>query len=113
VRAGKPTAVFLGIDEYRELLEKVEDAADLKMLKAMRKKPLKFQKLEEFLKEPLVYEVLIERAAERDLRSLPTTLLTVLLLGLGPRRRRRIIRLRDIRKETALGFYEEIFHECF
>jgi PHD/YefM family antitoxin component YafN of YafNO toxin-antitoxin module len=51
VRAGKPTAVFLGIDEYRELLEKVEDAADLKMLKAMRKKPLKFRKLEEFLKE--------------------------------------------------------------
>ena len=51
IRAGKPTAVILGIDEYRELLEKLEDAEDLKMLKAMRNKPLKFRKLEEFLKE--------------------------------------------------------------
>jgi PHD/YefM family antitoxin component YafN of YafNO toxin-antitoxin module len=51
MRRGKPAAVILDIEEYRALLERVEDAEDLKMLKAMRKKPLKFRKLEEFLKE--------------------------------------------------------------
>ena len=51
MRGGKPTAVILGIDEYRELLERVDDAEDVKMLKAMRKKPLKFRKLEDFLRE--------------------------------------------------------------
>ena len=50
MRGGKPTAVILGIEEYRELLERVEDAEDLKALKAMRKRPLKFRKLEDFLK---------------------------------------------------------------
>ena len=50
MRGGKPTAVSLGIEEYRELLERVEDAEDLKALKAMRKRPLKFRKLEDFLK---------------------------------------------------------------
>ena len=50
VMRGKPTAVILGIEEYRELLERVEDAEDLKVLKAMRKRPLKFRKLEGFLK---------------------------------------------------------------
>jgi prevent-host-death family protein len=42
MRGGKPTAVILGIDEYRELLERAEDAEDLKMLREMRKKPLNF-----------------------------------------------------------------------
>ena len=50
MRGGKPTAVSLGIEEYRELLERVEDAEDLKTLRAMRKRPLKFRKLEDFLK---------------------------------------------------------------
>ena len=51
VRGEKPTAVILSIDEYRKLLERVEDAEDLKTLRAMRKKPLKFRKLEDFLKD--------------------------------------------------------------
>ena len=51
MRGGKPTAVILGIEEYRELLERVEDAEDLKTLKAMRKRPLKFRKLDDFLKD--------------------------------------------------------------
>ena len=51
MRGGKPTAVILGIDEYRELLERAEDADDLKMLREMRKRPLKFRKFEEFLKD--------------------------------------------------------------
>ena len=50
MRGGKPPAVILSIDEYRKLLERVEDADDLKMLRAMRKRPLRFRKLEDFLK---------------------------------------------------------------
>lgn len=51
IRDGKPVAVILDIDEYQEMLERIEDLDDLKMLEEMRKKPLKFRKLEEFLKE--------------------------------------------------------------
>ena|SRR5690242_9122955 len=50
MRGGKPAAIILDIDEYRELLERVEDADDLKMLKQMRKRPLKLRKLEDVLK---------------------------------------------------------------
>ena len=50
MRGGKPTAVILGIEEYRKLLEQAEDAQDLKALTAMRKRPQKFRKLEDFLK---------------------------------------------------------------
>ena len=50
LRNGKPTAVILEINEYREMLERLEDAEDLKTLERMRKKPLKFRKLEEFIK---------------------------------------------------------------
>ncbi len=51
VREGKPAAVILDIDEYKEMLEQLEDMEDLKMLEEMRKKPLKFRKLEDFLRE--------------------------------------------------------------
>lgn len=51
LRNGKPAAVILGIDEYQEMLERLEDLEDLKALKAMRKQPLKFRRLDEFLKE--------------------------------------------------------------
>ncbi len=51
LREGKPAAVILDIDEYRDMLERLEDVEDLRMLKRMRKKPLKFRKLEDFLKE--------------------------------------------------------------
>jgi len=51
LRNGKPVAVILGIEAYREILERLEDAEDLKMLAAMRRKPIKFRKLEDFLKE--------------------------------------------------------------
>jgi hypothetical protein len=33
------------------MLERLEDAEDLRMLRKMRKKPLKFKRLEDFLKE--------------------------------------------------------------
>ncbi len=51
VQNGEPSAVILGIEEYRALLEKIEDAEDLKTLDQMRKRPLKFKKLEDFLTE--------------------------------------------------------------
>ena len=50
-REGKPAAVILDINDYTEMLERIEDVEDLKMLEEMRKKPLKFRKLEDFLKE--------------------------------------------------------------
>jgi PHD/YefM family antitoxin component YafN of YafNO toxin-antitoxin module len=51
LREGKPSAVILDIDDYRKMLERLEDLEDLDMLKEMRKKPLRFRKLEDFLKE--------------------------------------------------------------
>jgi PHD/YefM family antitoxin component YafN of YafNO toxin-antitoxin module len=50
-RGGKPAAVIIDIDEYQEMLERLEDAEDLKILTEMRQKPLKFKKLEDFLAE--------------------------------------------------------------
>ena len=51
LRDGKPRAVILDIDEYQEMLEHLEDAEDLRMLEEMRRKPLKFKRLEDFLNE--------------------------------------------------------------
>ncbi len=51
LRKGKPAAVILDIEEYREMLERLEDAEDLKALAEMRKKPLSLKRLEDFLKE--------------------------------------------------------------
>jgi len=50
-REGKPAAVILDIDVYQELLERLEDAEDLKILAELRQKPLKFKRLEDFLAE--------------------------------------------------------------
>ena len=51
VRYGRPAGVILGIQEYERILERLEDADDLKALRRMRQKPLKFRKLEDFLRE--------------------------------------------------------------
>ena len=51
LRDGKPSAVILDIEDYREMLERLEDLEDLNMLKELRKRPLRFRKLENFLKE--------------------------------------------------------------
>ena len=51
VTDGEPSAVILDIAEYRDLLERAEDADGLRILKQMRKRPLKFRKLSEFLAE--------------------------------------------------------------
>ena len=51
LKQGKPSAVILDIEEYRQMLERLEDLEDLNLLKEMRRRPLKFRKLEDFLKE--------------------------------------------------------------
>jgi hypothetical protein len=51
IEDGEPTAVILDIDEYEDLLQRLEDAEDLTTLREMRKKPLKFRPLSEFLDE--------------------------------------------------------------
>ena len=51
LRDGRPTAVILGIEEYQEMLERLEDTEDLRMLEEMRKKPLEFKRVEDFLNE--------------------------------------------------------------
>ena len=50
-RNGKPAAVLLDIKVYQEMIEQLEDKYDLRILQRMRKKPLQFKKLGDFLKE--------------------------------------------------------------
>ena len=50
-RKGKPVSVILPIKHYQELLELVEDAADVASLKRSRKKPLQYRPLEDYLAE--------------------------------------------------------------
>ena len=50
-REGRPTAVILDIAEYKRMLERLEDMEDLRTLESMRKRPLKFRSLDDFLKE--------------------------------------------------------------
>ena len=51
LRGGEPSAVILDIDVYQEMLERLEDIEDLNMLVEMRKKPMSFRKLDDFLQE--------------------------------------------------------------
>lgn len=50
-RDGKPVAVIVDIEEYCEMLERLEDNEDLVALDEMRKAPLSFRALEDFLEE--------------------------------------------------------------
>lgn len=49
IRDGKPSAVILDIDNYHEMLERLEDKDDLAALEKIRKRPLKFRPLADFL----------------------------------------------------------------
>ena len=51
VRNGKPAAVIISIEAYREMLERLEDIEDIKALDEARKGTLSFRSLDEFLKE--------------------------------------------------------------
>jgi len=50
LRDGKPAAVILDSEHDRELLERAEDSEDLKTLRAMRRRRIKFRRLDDFLK---------------------------------------------------------------
>jgi PHD/YefM family antitoxin component YafN of YafNO toxin-antitoxin module len=50
-RDGKLVAVMLDLRQYEAMLERLEDAEDLEMLRAMRSRPLRFQTLEQFLED--------------------------------------------------------------
>lgn len=49
-RDGKPKAVILDIRDYLEMLERLDDLDNLKMLLDARKKPLSSQDLDEILR---------------------------------------------------------------
>ena len=51
LKDGEPKAIILDIKEYQEMLERLEDIENLKVLQRIRQKPLRFRKFEEFLKE--------------------------------------------------------------
>jgi len=51
VKNGRPTGVILDIEQYRELLERIEDAEDLAELRKVRAKTPRFRCIEDFLKE--------------------------------------------------------------
>jgi hypothetical protein len=46
--------VIIPLDEYRDMLARLEDVDDMKTLKRLRKKPLRFRSLDAFLKEATV-----------------------------------------------------------
>jgi len=48
-RKGKAVSVIIPIKEYRELLERLEDAEDVAWLKRIRNKPMKYRPLEDYL----------------------------------------------------------------
>lgn len=50
-RKGKPVSVILPIKDYREMLERIEDAEDVSYLKKARAKPLHYRPLEDVLAE--------------------------------------------------------------
>jgi prevent-host-death family protein len=50
-KEGKPAAVILDIEEYQEMLKRLEDLEDPKMLQQIRKQSVSFKKLDAFLEE--------------------------------------------------------------
>jgi prevent-host-death family protein len=50
-RNGKPVSVIIPIKDYKELLERAEDAEDVALLKRARRKKLHYRPLEDYLAE--------------------------------------------------------------
>ena len=50
-RNNKPVSVIISLDEYKKMLERLEDIEDLKFINRIKNKPLKFRKLDDFLAE--------------------------------------------------------------
>jgi prevent-host-death family protein len=51
IRNGKPVSVIIPIKDYKELLERAEDAEDVALLKRARRKKLYYRPLEDYLAE--------------------------------------------------------------
>ena len=72
---GKPVSVILPIKKYQEMLERLEDAADVAWLKRARRKKLHFRPLEEMLADlptrQAMYRVVVERSAEKGRPKTP------------------------------------------
>lgn len=51
VRNGKPVAVILGIEEYRQILEQLDDIEDLKALAELEHQPLELRSFEDYIAE--------------------------------------------------------------
>ena len=49
IRDGKPVAVIVEIDEYREMLERLDEVEDLAALEEVRREPLDFLRFEDYL----------------------------------------------------------------
>ena len=50
-RKGKPVSVIIPIEAYEELLERVEDAADVAWLRKARRKPMQYRSVDAYLAE--------------------------------------------------------------
>lgn len=50
-RNNKPVSVILDIDEYNEILERLEDIEDLKFIEGLKNKKLEFRKFDDFLSD--------------------------------------------------------------
>jgi PHD/YefM family antitoxin component YafN of YafNO toxin-antitoxin module len=50
-RNGKAVSVILPIKKYQEMIERLEDAEDVAWLRKIRKKPLHYRPLEEYLSD--------------------------------------------------------------
>jgi hypothetical protein len=50
-RKGKPVSVIIPIRDYEELLERAEDTEDAVWLKRVRRKPLHYRPLEDYMAE--------------------------------------------------------------
>jgi hypothetical protein len=50
-KSGKPTAVILPLADYKDLLERVEDAADLEWLRKTRLQSASYRPFTDYLKE--------------------------------------------------------------
>ncbi len=48
-RKGKPVSVIIPIEDYQEMLERLEDAKDVAHLKRARKKPPQFRPLADYV----------------------------------------------------------------
>jgi PHD/YefM family antitoxin component YafN of YafNO toxin-antitoxin module len=59
LRNGRPAAIILDINDYAELLERAEDPADRKTLRAVRRRPLSFSRLEDLLDQRRMRQISI------------------------------------------------------